>query len=163
METVVNSAEYWTRWRASDDGELWKFTFESLFERRPAWCFDFCHRFVQIGKRFSAQPPDYQPSLLPSLPLSLSPPTVSSTPSSPLNYKPMLAHSRTTTEQRSRMDALELGNDSGSLSACRTRRLSPHARGLFHLDSTPRTESTRTGSSSILEGGLVQRAGKAGD
>ena len=29
------------------------------------------------------------------------------------------------------MDALELGNDSGSLLACRTRRLSPQARGGF--------------------------------
>ena len=85
--------------------------------------------FVHIGKRFLAQPPDYQPSLLPSLPLSLSPPTVSSTPSSPLNYKPMLAHSRTTTEQRPRMDALELGNDSGSLVASRNRQHSPQARG----------------------------------
>ena len=56
---------------------------------------------------------------------------LSSTPSSTLNYKPMLAPSRTTTEQRSRMDALELGNDSGSLSDCRNRRHSPQARGGF--------------------------------
>src|ERR1700684_941841 len=54
---------------------------------------------------------------------------LSSTPSSTINYKPMLAHSRTTTEQRSRMDALELGNDSGSLLACRNRQHSPEARG----------------------------------
>ena len=53
---------------------------------------------------------------------------LSSTPSSTLNYKPMLAHSRTTTEQRSRMDALELGNDSGSLLAGRNRWHSPQAR-----------------------------------
>jgi hypothetical protein len=31
------------------------------------------------------------------------------------------------------------------------------------MDSTPRTGSTRTGISSGLEGGLAQRAGKAGD
>ena len=54
---------------------------------------------------------------------------LSSTPSSTLNYKPMLAHSRTTTEQRSGMDVLELGNDSGSLLACRNRPHSPQARG----------------------------------
>ena len=72
METVVNFAEHWTCWRASDDGELGQFTFESLFERRPAWCFDFCHRFAQIGKRLSAQPPDDQPVCQPTLRLSLS-------------------------------------------------------------------------------------------
>ena len=54
---------------------------------------------------------------------------LSSTPSSTLNYKPMPSHSRTTTEQRSGMDALELGNDSGSLLACRNRPHSPQARG----------------------------------
>ena len=43
----------------------------------------------------------------------------------------MLAHSRTTTEQRSDMDALELGNNSGSLLAAGNRRLSPQARGGF--------------------------------
>jgi hypothetical protein len=27
---VVNSAEHWTHWRPSDDGELWQFTLEFL-------------------------------------------------------------------------------------------------------------------------------------
>ena len=27
---VINSAEHWTHWRALDDGELWRFTFEFL-------------------------------------------------------------------------------------------------------------------------------------
>ena len=85
--------------------------------------------FCQIGKGLSAHPPDDQPSLLAdSASLSLFPHRLLY-PSSPLNYKPMLAHSRTTTEQRSCMDALELGNDSGSLLACRNRPHSPQARG----------------------------------
>ena len=85
--------------------------------------------FCQIGKGLSAHPPDDQPSLLAdSASLSLFPHRLLY-PSSPLNYKRMLAHSRTTTEQRSRMDALELGNDSGSLLACRNRQHSPEARG----------------------------------
>jgi hypothetical protein len=98
---------------SSKDGRLGVLIFATVF---------------QIGKRLSAQPPD---CCRVCLSLSLSPPTVSSTPSSPLNYKPMLAHTRTTTEQRSRMDALELGDDSGSLSASRNRRHSPQARGGF--------------------------------
>src|SRR6202020_609060 len=68
-----------------------------------------CHRFGQIWNRSAA---DVRlPLLADSAPLSaLSPSPPSSTPSSTLNYKPILAHSRTTTEQRSRMDALEQGN-----------------------------------------------------
>ena len=73
METVVNFAEHWACWRASDDGELGQFTFESLFERRPAWCFDFCHRFAQIGKRLYLLSPLTISRLCDSA-LSLSPP-----------------------------------------------------------------------------------------
>src|ERR1700727_1652380 len=76
--------------------------------------FDFCHRFVQIGKRFSTDNLIAICWLTRRLSL-LSP--HSSTPSSTLNYKPMLAHSRTTTEQRFRMDALEQGNFAGEHAA----------------------------------------------
>ena len=65
-----------------------------------------CHRLVKLGiDQLLTSPPSAGGlgASLCSLPLS-------STPSSTLNYKPMLAHSRTTTEQRSRMDALEQGN-----------------------------------------------------
>ena len=62
------------------------------------------------------------------------------------------------------MDALELGNDSGSLLACRNRQHSPQARGGFlGWTRRPGLDQQRTGSSSGLEGGLAQRAGKAGD
>jgi hypothetical protein len=44
--------------------------------------------------------------------------TVHSSPSSRLNQTAMLAPSRNTTEQRYQTDALELDNDSGSLTAC---------------------------------------------
>src|SRR6202046_2155445 len=92
----------------------------------PAWrCLDFATVLAKLGidqlLTYASSAGGLGASLC-SLPLS-------STPSLTLNYKPMLAHSRTTTEQRSRMDALELGNDSGSLLACQNRPHSPQARG----------------------------------
>ena len=90
--------------------------------------FDFCHRFVQIGKRFSTDNLIAICWLTRRLSL-LSP--HSSTPSSTLNYNPMLAHSRTTTEQRFRMDDLELGNDSGSLLASRIDGFLPKQEGAY--------------------------------
>src|SRR5580658_5559406 len=94
--------------------------------RWPAWrCLDFATVLAKLGidqlLTYASSAGGLGASLC-SLPLS-------STPSSTPNYKPMLAHSRTTTEQRSCMDALELGNDSGSLLACRNRELSSQARG----------------------------------
>src|ERR1700684_1273172 len=82
----------------------------------------FCPNLESISCRCAPPSAGRLGASLCSLPLS-------STPSSTINYKPMLAHSRTTTEQRSDMDALELGNDSGSLLACRNRLHSPQARG----------------------------------
>jgi len=75
--------------------------------RWPAWrCLDFATVLAKLGidqlLTYASSAGGLGASLC-SLPLS-------STPSSTLNYKPMLAHSRTTTEQRSRMDALEQGN-----------------------------------------------------
>ena len=94
--------------------------------RWPAWrCLDFATVLAKLGidqlLTYASSAGGLGASLC-SLPLS-------STPSSTPNYKPMLAHSRTTTEQRSGMDALELGNDSGSLLACQNRPHSPQARG----------------------------------
>src|ERR1700735_864603 len=73
----------------------------------PAWrCLDFATVLAKLGidqlLTYASSAGGLGASLC-SLPLS-------STPSSTPNYKPMLAHSRTTTEQRSGMDALEQGN-----------------------------------------------------
>src|SRR6202161_386985 len=50
-----------------------------------------------------------------------------------------------------------------SLGLPNSTAFTPSKRGRTRMDSTPRTGSTRTGSSSGLDGGLAQRAGKAGD
>ena len=86
-------------------------------------------------------------------------------PSSPLNQTPMLAPSRNTTEQRFYMDAVELGNDSGSLLAHRNGRFSLQQEEISQPDSTLWTlDQHWTGSSSGQANGRTQKAGgRAGD
>src|ERR1700684_59684 len=99
----LNFSLRWPGWRCCDFATVWA-NLESISCRRMP------PSAGRLGASLCALPP-------------------SSTPSSTINYKPMLAHSTTTTEQRSDMDAFELGNDSGSLLACRNRLHSPQARG----------------------------------
>src|SRR5437899_7699437 len=81
--------------------------------------FTFCNNFVQIGNQSAAQPQKIYTICWLTLLLFLTHKQSPLHPSSPLNHKPMLAPSRYTTEQRSDIGAVELGNDSGSLSAGR--------------------------------------------
>ena len=57
--------------------------------------------------------------------------TIHSTPSSTLNQTPMLAPSRNATEQRYQTDVLELGNNSGSLTARGNQRFCRQQEGFF--------------------------------
>jgi hypothetical protein len=127
-----------------------------FLQRRPGCC---CLLLPPFCPNREAQPRTktrHHPAKLWS---SLFSPTLSSMPSWTLNHTPMLVPSRTTTEQRFHMDAFKLGNDSGSLSPGRNRRLSPSVRVAFSAGFDTDFGASRTGDSS----GHGQRAGRAGD
>src|SRR5207245_7919411 len=92
--------------------------------------FTFCNNFVQIGNQSAAQPQKIYTICWLTLLLFLTHKPSPLHPSSPLNHKPMLAPSRNTTEQRSDIGAVELGNDSGCLSAGRKQLITISWRGL---------------------------------
>ena len=92
--------------------------------------FTFCHHFVQIGNQSAAQPQKIYTICWLTLLLFLTHKPSPLHPSSPLNHKPMLAPSRNTTEQQSDIGDVELGNDSGSLSAGRKQLITISWRGL---------------------------------
>ena len=105
--------QLWRGLWSSDDGEISQFS-PVFFSNDGRIVVYACHRFIPIGMRSAADkslrlPPTQKLSLLSH---------VHSSPSSRLNQTPMLAPSRNTTEQRYQTDALELDNDSGSLTAC---------------------------------------------
>src|SRR5437879_7266055 len=105
--------------------------------------FTFCNNFVQIGNQSAAQPQKIYTICWLTLLLFLTHKPSPLHPSPPLNHKPMLAPSRNTTEQRSDIGAVELGNHSGSLPAARKqvktitwRCLSVHTRRRLPFNSS---------------------------
>ena len=102
-------SELWTRRQTSDDGESNNSLRFSSPTTAELLLFTFATVLSKSGSDqllinlFACRP---RRSSLFSL-------TIHSTPSSPLNHRPMLAPSRNTTEQRFHMDAVELGDDSG--------------------------------------------------
>ena len=134
-----SAAELWTRRQTSDDGE----SNNSLRFSSPTTAELLLFTFATVLSKSGSDQPlinlfACRPRRQPLFSLTIHP-----TPSSPLNHTPMLAHSRNTTEQRYQTDALELGNDSGSLTArgnqrfcCQQEDLSlPQHRGSHQLTS----------------------------
>ena len=151
----MNAVLLWTLWRPQMMENLDDFSRFSP-QRRPGCC---CLLLPPFCPNREAQPRTktrHHPAKLCS---SLFSPTLPSMPSWTLNHTPMLVPSRTTTEQRFHKDFVKLGNDSGSLSPSRNRRLSPPARVAFSAGFDTDFGSSRTGGSS----GHGQRAGRAGD
>ena len=144
---AVNTAKLWTRLRTSDDGEIQQFSPVFFSNDGRVVVVYICHRFDPIRQRSAADKSLRRGSFLFSL-------AIHSLPSSTLNQTPMLAPSRTTTEQRFHMDAVELGNDSGPPKWT----LFPPARGDLSAGWT--LDQHWTGSSSGQANGRRREGGR---
>ena len=116
-------AELWTRRQTSDDGE----SNNSLRFPSPTTAELLLFTFATVLSKSGSDQPLINLFACRQPLFSL---TIHPTPSSPLNHTPMLAPSRNTTEQRYQTDALELRNDSGSLTARGNQRFCRQQKGL---------------------------------